>query len=921
MSPPPPTTCYEPPCTHTPHHQHYDSTAFRQIRTELHILDLQNSLDALHTRVHALEQHQHDCLQPISTTCHRHQNKHDVVTYRSIGTQVIPPSSHGAAASEEVRDADINEARGGRDARDGNEEVVYAYGGLGGNSELPPSEGFIEEFEDVSDSFACSVGEQAQRCEPDVDLAKKTRDDDEDDVLAELRTQMERLEGLVGQLVWLQRERREADILARSRPVSGGTDCGGNSEAERDISNESTSSFWVEILRAPRVTHDTSRTDDTATHQPNAEARKSDLTTSQHTVCELPRPYHSDIHSSPPSTPINTKIPLNLTTTALQTQNSHLHHELRNYADLHHSLVQDINWLTSTQIELEERLAAVQEERDFLAREVEGWEGWWRGAVGEEGIEGEIETDTSRSSPNYSVGEQTDDEELLRELDPNADRLRNSPDRLEVDAYTQPTAPAHFDARPGYTGATWFEFFPRRSIIVVPGEMPQLYQFPDATSLPEIGKILERRAREGWEDDVYLESVRDILRVRKEMGIELPDRLVDERVVIGIPDEYRGGSLDDGLRIVAWMTMDGDEEEDRLSAAVRGLGIHTDAEGSIDTGSVSLRSENDEDYFPSIGDLLDTSGHSTDYASEADSPSYYECELCRSYKQDTSTDVWDAAAPPLVSVRGGSGRHHRSYFDEFDGEKPYAWLADHQCTTTSPPRSNTNTIPPSNLPQQLDSQENSGLALHPPSASNGDLAPKLRELLQSSNSPTNMNDEHFSRHPKGKGCEEWVRKLNLHRIRCCFCDLAFTLTGEDVSKSAGSEIEEESVRHEDDAPTPWGMKGVGSRERMSQDGVDWKASPFPVVEDPDPRLRGGAVRRDTSDWRPEWYDGPPTTHCVGCQCGSSHHHSGDMPGRPTTFQPSQSRIVHRSSESTNHQTPQDEKTGKSPLLPPTTSHR
>ncbi|KAJ4362521.1 hypothetical protein N0V83_010615 [Neocucurbitaria cava] len=438
--------------------------------------------------------------------------------------------------------------------------------------------------------------------------------------------------------------------------------------------------------------------------------------------------------------------------TTLQTRNRYLERELEEFEEMYYSATQDVKWLMGTLVEVEEKLESQLEDGEEL--------------VGEGG--GSLD-EFWPFSPPEDDDNQSPHNKIPIEQETTGDLHFFSEDLLDTEANA-----SHITT----TMATSFEFFPADSTITFSSSSfvsPQIYKFPDGSTLPEIYEILKYRCERGIENDVCLVRIRKIMERREEMGVGLPEVLRDEMVVIGIPEggldgggvKWKGkgkgrAKIEEEVDIEAWETWLDDDAE-ALDLIFKQLDVR-DEDDPID--SESLTPDTHSDFEPSV--LCD-------------------CEICTDPDPNPYLGSRDSYTSPLITVRGGAGNERSS-------------------------------------------------------------------STQDSDSDTDL--QYFSFFPSGFSRYQ----IGIQR-----------------------ENSQESIRHEDDAPTPTTTtarsspkeanddRAQGSKKRNYNAGNEY---PFPIVEDPDPRLRGGgayyddedAEEEEAQDWIPEWYCRGRRMHCSGCRC-------------------------------------------------------
>jgi hypothetical protein len=293
----------------------------------------------------------------------------------------------------------------------------------------------------------------------------------------------------------------------------------------------------------------------------------------------------------------------------LQMQNIHLERQIEEYKDMYASVVADLKWNMERLAELEDEIEDVREERvdalvelAFLKRKQKEKETKRQG-------EGEGKENIQRSKD--------DDKPVNHESS-----LLLPKESLEASQLQSRQEPA-----------TSFYFYPARSVIILPGNPAQILQFPRGTSLHEIREMLNRQHKNNIEMDSCASKIRDIMSIREAMGIQLPNSLLNEAVLISLPNVH---TTNPSTKIAAWQTVDKESTEFINQPHV----THT----SITTPPNPVANPITSPNPPT---------------------SPCPCTLC--------TPKFKPHAPPIVSIRGGGDEDVEDYdFDDYEiDDVPY----------------------------------------------------------------------------------------------------------------------------------------------------------------------------------------------------------------------------------------------------------
>ncbi|KAF2851391.1 hypothetical protein T440DRAFT_554322 [Plenodomus tracheiphilus IPT5] len=523
--------------------------------------------------------------------------------------------------------------------------------------------------------------------------------------------------------------------------------------------------------------------------------------------------------------------------TALQLHNAYLERELEEYKDMYESLTGDVKWLMGTQVELEELCEGLEEERDALIKELDGFKGRLRG--------GAASSDNMiRSSSEVGEVKTTKTDSTTKSPLPTTPNIPNNPPR--------PTLPIRLTA---------FTYHPSHSLITFPtATPPQTFHFPSAPTLPLIHAALHYRHNYIGEDNPYLIRAREILDIRQEMGIGLPD-VFEEEVVVGVPGVLVGdggfgvwsgfgGGVDRGVGIEARESVEGEGREMGEIVGRVGIGKEgNDDDDDYDEGR-SIKGSWDKEL---VGDLMSEGGMCISDMCTG------EEKAERGRMQILGVSIrGGGVATPLLGSENGSGPKHGNSGSRREEDSLTRSFRDMEVPPSSPESSKTTAF----------SERSATKVLKP------ETFTQVKEL-EDPCFTVPICDEDFWRHPKGSGCEQWATNLDRHRTQCTFCHLPFS--GENsLARSSSAE----SVTHDDDAPILTSMP-VFPRSSTSYGAfntTDGANDTRPPPEDTIPHLRGGAGSPQTSesnysdhdevtilveDWRTEWNTLADQTHQSG----------------------------------------------------------
>ncbi|KAI4714999.1 hypothetical protein J4E89_000684 [Alternaria sp. Ai002NY15] len=576
----------------------------------------------------------------------------------------------------------------------------------------------------------------------------------------------------------------------------------------------------------------------------------------------------------------------------LQTRNCFLERELENFKELNHSLIQDLHWQTDVQVEMEERLEAALAEKDAIAEDLEALK--TRLMI-------LIESTTSRTLCTDDKEDAVSTDQIPVES-PSLGTMRGgNVDPSSPATSTKDTTPQVFPSDLSHAYATIkaksFDFYPRQSIIVFAGASPHLYQFPHRSTLPEICRILEiDDGEESLTKDPYIARVLEIMKIREEMGIESPENVSDERITISICDVPRDCHLDRETKIATWEVHE--EDVDVLGKLLTKLNI--DLKTSQLSTSTSVRtasSEEEQDYYQDVGDLVNALNDAVKDEFETSSPKFCTCRVHPVNDSESFSEMKEVTEPCLLPVRGGGSdseywNHDAHGNREFPLQNPKLPAAPGVPPIT--PKSYGTLAP--NTPS-LSSNEATITVKSPLSIRLGRLMFPAKFVQRHEDSISRFDWQHTKRlnpqfrdkrsrsykYTRGAQCEVWAMQLDEHREHCDYCQAMF--------------IEEDYARinatstYKDDASKP----PIGARS--SSENTIWPGirneTTLRTGDHSDSGLRGGAGHErdlehegeENEDWRSEWDNLAIQTQSSGCQ-PRTFRNSSTLSTKTTTSPPS-----------------------------------
>ncbi|KAH7384098.1 hypothetical protein DE146DRAFT_215130 [Phaeosphaeria sp. MPI-PUGE-AT-0046c] len=337
----------------------------------------------------------------------------------------------------------------------------------------------------------------------------------------------------------------------------------------------------------------------------------------------------------------------------LQRRNAYLEHRLEECKEMHGSAVEYLKWYMDVLGELESGSEVLKDEYSATA----------------------METEELRSDIVKGKGRKKRMKEQVprKQREKKTGKSRRGPIRSKEVAVDT----AAKDEGDGDLSTTSFYFYPWSSTIVVPGLPSQILKFPRGTSLPDIHDFLNSEYK-AKEPDACVAIVRKIMDARAKMGIQLPELLLNESVVISVP-EVRDGEvqIDDTVEIAAWRTTEG---EDKYAGSVdRELPYRPTSILKVEKG-FHHRLEQTID-IPELSAFMNSQHFPDDDEAPAEfSDSICSCTLCAS-EHDPDIPV-SQSRRRFVSVRGGADddddyddyHDDDEYYDDHDDEN-WAWAA------------------------------------------------------------------------------------------------------------------------------------------------------------------------------------------------------------------------------------------------------
>jgi len=199
--------------------------------------------------------------------------------------------------------------------------------------------------------------------------------------------------------------------------------------------------------------------------------------------------------------------------------------------------------------------------------------------------------------------------------------------------------------------ATAFYYFPSVSIMVLLTTPVCYFQWPRCTTLAQARDILQYHYTNGLETNAHLGHIREIMELREDMGISLPDTSDNRQVLIALP-VIESKIEDKGTtgRGSKWEKSFGPDEYERmLREQLRNL----EALGGDDCGELSPPSSDEEETYHDSNDLVNLIN---DHIDTVCTP-HGSCRICdgkrESYPPCVKPGMQNPYATPSANVRGG----------------------------------------------------------------------------------------------------------------------------------------------------------------------------------------------------------------------------------------------------------------------------
>lgn len=325
----------------------------------------------------------------------------------------------------------------------------------------------------------------------------------------------------------------------------------------------------------------------------------------------------------------------------LQARNAHLERQLEEYEEIHESAEDDMEWyrevlkLLEAEIrELRGEVRALTEQNRRLRRKLERKEVIEaEGVQRVERIEEPASTSKGKGKEVAKATEKEDEEEVLEKR--------------------------------------FFYFYPSTSTIVLPGLPARILRFPRRVDLPGIHDYLDHQYKIKNECDEAATIVRKIMDANVSLGIQLPDNLRDQAVVISLPEDHDDVEVHTGAKIAAWRTVEDSDgyieivpwkyEEKKMPLRQKTTtpkvddNPHDQAQQTIDIP------------IPDLASFLPPNISTTLFPPSSPPGSICSCALCAA-EYDPNVLV-RTHMKPLVSVRGGADDD--DYDDYYDDDEYY----------------------------------------------------------------------------------------------------------------------------------------------------------------------------------------------------------------------------------------------------------
>ncbi|KAF2646225.1 hypothetical protein P280DRAFT_502854 [Massarina eburnea CBS 473.64] len=457
--------------------------------------------------------------------------------------------------------------------------------------------------------------------------------------------------------------------------------------------------------------------------------------------------------------------------------------------------------------------------------------------------------------------------------------------------------------------ATSFHFFPSVSTIVLLDRPVRYLQWPSGTTLEQIYKSLQTRNERGTEENANFHRIREILEIREELGIPLPDTSQGKQVFISLPEiPSDHDTRESAEKTSMWEKSFGPDEYERL---FQGGMQYVDVPRNTNETHSSPTNSASSERFEEIGDLVN-------HINRVESLANISRRL-DSTSNVAGVDEWSGNNYTPTERATRDLDQHREKLTL--AQEPTDYTSS--VVSTYDDESEQSSVPPAptkvnneSAPRRLHlSQENttksavpqlsSHLHPHPARMPNGQVwnvlypPPKagkepIDELTRSANfdyelwqgrSVSSINNEKDKgrqwekvKHGKGEGCESWIpwHNLDAGRLVCSFCGLPFA--------EGPIQTSSQDSLNESGADTPLTMLTRSSPkkgEHHSDEEEGQKSTERTPKRDPnfypttfDPYLRGGAATKYEAETWPtnhELYD----SHAPFKRPGTPYYYSKD----------------------------------------------
>jgi hypothetical protein len=305
-------------------------------------------------------------------------------------------------------------------------------------------------------------------------------------------------------------------------------------------------------------------------------------------------------------------------------RNRYLERQMEESRELDVSLVEDVQWHMNQLAELEETLETIKEERAAALTEL-GFSKRRLARVAE-ALESSVPSPFARQS-QPSQKETTPNRKLSRVGDDQQHRLTHDSKADPVELPWDPKIDtlSYADLNASGIPDTSFVFYPKSSTVSFPS---CVFQFSRHTTLPDIRTTMLYRRHNGLHNNPYGARILEIMIARENLGIDLPDSLNDERVVISVPTVNGKMLADQDVRIKVWETAghgyDGVREGSGFEGDLIGSKTHQAGTNSNDKNNKITMAEYEREPE---GDLIGSRGYGADDVAQG-LESLCSCDVC-----------------------------------------------------------------------------------------------------------------------------------------------------------------------------------------------------------------------------------------------------------------------------------------------------